>query len=101
MAQAQGQSTTTTQSASGQSRGASALPREAPHVGAVGIEGTHALELVAGTGGDLGLLDALLELVGAEHLTLGHTLAAWQREQDRLANRAWRRPGGLARAAGL
>ncbi len=74
------------------------MPWRASHVG---VEGAHALELVAGSGGDTGLLDALLELVGAEHLTLGHTLAAWQREQDRLANRAWRRPGGLARAAGL
>ncbi len=60
-----------------------------------------ALELAVETNADTGLLGALLELVGTEHLTLGHALAAWQREQDRLANRAWRRPGGLARPAGL
>jgi hypothetical protein len=101
MAQVQDRGGAVPGSASGQSKGTSALPRQAPHVGAAGVEGTHALELVAGIGGDAGLFDALLELVGAEHLTLGHTLAAWQREQDRLANRAWRRPGGLARAAGL
>jgi hypothetical protein len=79
-------------------KGASVWPGQAPHSG---VEGTAALELAAGLSGEHGLLGALLELVGAEHLTLGHTLAAWQREQDRLANRAWRRPGGLARPAGL
>lgn len=46
-----------------------------------------------------GLLDTLLELGGA--LTLRDALAAWQHEQDRLLNRSWRRPGGLARPAGL
>lgn len=85
-------------SASGRGVGASAFPQRAPHVG---VGASAALELVAGAGGEVGLLGALLELVGTEHLTLGHTLAAWQREQDRLANRAWRRPGGLARPAGL
>jgi hypothetical protein len=77
---------------------ASVWPREEPHAGA---EGTPALELAAESGGATGLLGALLELVGTEHLTLEHTLAAGQREQDRLANRTWRRPGGLARPAGL
>jgi hypothetical protein len=78
---------------------ASVWPHAAPHAGAAG---TPVLELaVEANGADTGLLDALLELVGTEHLTLGHALAAWQREQDRLANRAWRRPGGLARPAGL
>ncbi|HET8906131.1 MAG TPA: hypothetical protein VFN11_04115 [Ktedonobacterales bacterium] len=48
-----------------------------------------------------GLLGALLDIVGDEHGSLQGTLAAWQREQDRLANRAWRRPGGMARPAGL
>lgn len=48
-----------------------------------------------------GLGDVLLELVGAEHGNLRAALTAWQREQDRLSNRAWRRPGGLARPAGL
>ncbi len=49
--------------------------------------------------GSPGLLDTLLELGGA--LTLRDALAAWQHEQDRLLNRSWRRPGGLARPAGL
>jgi hypothetical protein len=48
-----------------------------------------------------GLLGAILDIVGDEHGSLQGTLAAWQREQDRLANRAWRRPGGMARPAGL
>ena len=43
-----------------------------------------------------GLLDAVLELTGAEHQTLRQALGAWQREQDRVLNRSWRRPGGLA-----
>lgn len=61
------------------------------------------LELVAGktSGAADGLLGALLEIVGAEGGSLAGALAAWQREQDRLANRAWRRPGGMARPAGL
>ena len=57
-----------------------------------------------GAGGDemtSGLLDALLEIAGTEGRSLRWALAAWQREQDRLANRAWRRPGGMARPAGL
>jgi hypothetical protein len=48
-----------------------------------------------------GLLGPLIEIMGAEGESLQGTLAAWQREQDRLANRAWRRPGGMARPAGL
>lgn len=32
---------------------------------------------------------------------LGAILAGWQREQERIVNRAWRRPGGLARLGGL
>lgn len=39
----------------------------------------------------------LLELAGEGKLPLTSALAAWQREQDRIANRAWRRPGGMAR----
>ncbi len=80
---------------------ASVWPHTAPQSGTAE---TPALELAVeatGSAADTGLLDALLELVGTEHLTLGHALSAWQREQDRLANRAWRRPGGLARPAGL
>ncbi len=48
-----------------------------------------------------GVFDLVLAVVGAEHLTLRQSLALWQREQDRAQNRAWRRPGGLARPAGL
>jgi hypothetical protein len=47
------------------------------------------------------LLGPLIEIMGAEGESLHGALAAWQREQDRLANRAWRRPGGMARPAGL
>ena len=64
-----------------------------------GLGGSRALDLAAPTGG--GMLDAVLEVVGAESLTLREALTLWQREQDRLLNRAWRRPGGLARPAGL
>src|SRR5262249_19252766 len=52
-----------------------------------------------GTSGSPGLFDALLEL--GDTLTLRDALVAWQQEQDRLVNRSWRRPGGLARPAGL
>lgn len=48
-----------------------------------------------------GLLGSLIEVMRAEGDSLQGALAAWQREQDRLANRAWRRPGGMARPAGL
>jgi hypothetical protein len=51
--------------------------------------------------GGAGLLDVVLDLAGAEGGSVRGMLAAWQREQDRLANRAWRRPGGLVRPAGL
>jgi hypothetical protein len=47
------------------------------------------------------LLGAILDLVGEGRLTAAHALAAWTHEQDRLANRAWRRPGGLQRMGGL
>ena len=58
--------------------------------------------LETGTGGTTsGLLGPLIEIMGAEGESLHGALAAWQREQDRLANRAWRRPGGMARPAGL
>lgn len=48
-----------------------------------------------------GISDLLIEIAGAEGDALLGALATWQREQDRLANRAWRRPGGMARPAGL
>jgi hypothetical protein len=64
-----------------------------------------------GTGGSLtgfdsldrlpGISGVLLDLVGEGHIGLGHALSAWQREQERVVNRTWRRPGGLARMGGL
>lgn len=48
-----------------------------------------------------GLSGAILDLVGEGRLTAARALAAWTHEQDRLANRAWRRPGGLQRMGGL
>jgi hypothetical protein len=51
-----------------------------------------------------GATSLLLEVVGEGQLgaaEIGHLLAVWQREQDRLTNRAWRRPGGLARMGGM
>lgn len=45
---------------------------------------------VDGHGAASGLLGALIEIVGVEGSPLHGALAAWQREQDRLANRAWR-----------
>ncbi|HKT37364.1 MAG TPA: hypothetical protein VJR48_03275 [Ktedonobacterales bacterium] len=53
------------------------------------------------TASEAGLGGAILDLVGEGRLSVGHALAAWTHEQDRLANRAWRRPGGLQRMAGL
>ncbi len=75
----------------------SATPSTATGASPIGMR---ALDLIA-PGAASGLLDTVLEVVGAESLTLQQTLALWQREQDRLLNRAWRRPGGLARPAGL
>jgi hypothetical protein len=55
----------------------------------------------APSGGTVGLGGAILDLVGEGQLTVAHALAAWTHEQNRLANRAWRRPGGLQRMGGL
>ena len=80
--------------------GRSAIPAAGPHPA---LAGSHAIELVATApgAGSPGLFDVILELVGADHATLRQTLTLWQREQDRTLNRAWRRPGGLVRPAGL
>jgi hypothetical protein len=51
--------------------------------------------------GGTGLSATILDLVGEGGITLGGALQAWERERDRVANRAWRRPGGLARLGGL
>ena len=42
-----------------------------------------------------------ITVVGAEQATLSDALQAWGATRDLAANRAWRRPGGLVRMAGL
>ena len=49
----------------------------------------------------VGLSSVLLDLVGASPQALHQGLVAWQREQDRVSNRAWRRPGGMVRMGNL
>ena len=63
--------------------------------------GSAALDLLAGSGAGGGLSGVMLNLVGDGAVALASGLSAWQREQDRVANRAWRRPGGLQRMGGL
>jgi hypothetical protein len=58
-------------------------------------------QLVGHAGAIGGLSGAILELVGEGVIGVDQMLAAAQREQDRVTNRAWRRPGGLARMGGL
>lgn len=48
-----------------------------------------------------GITGVLLDLVGEGAIGLHAALASWQAEQTRLTNRAWRRPGGLARMGSL
>jgi len=81
-------------------RGRATIPAAGPHPA---LAASHAIELAATApgSGSPGLFDVVLELVGAQHATLRQTLTLWQREQDRTLNRTWRRPGGLARPAGL
>jgi hypothetical protein len=43
----------------------------------------------------------LLELAGEGKIGLATALHAWQRDQERITNRVWRRPGGLQRMGGL
>ncbi len=43
----------------------------------------------------------MLALAGAEQATLSEALRVWGDARDQAANRAWRRPGGLTRLAGL
>lgn len=60
------------------------------------------MELVASESGTgVGLSAVVLELAGEGKLSVGAALSAWQHEQDRISNRVWRRPGGLARMGGL
>lgn len=62
-----------------------------------------ALDLSGGSGSSAaaGLGGFILDLAGEGKLGLSHAFSAWQREQDRIVNRAWRRPGGLQRMGGL
>lgn len=64
----------------------------------------------AATGGEMPFVDlvadhpiggTLLDLAGEGKIGLQTALAAWQRDQERITNRVWRRPGGLQRMAGL
>jgi hypothetical protein len=71
----------------------------APAAGHAAGSGMAAHELHAATG--LGVSGILLELVGEGTITLSAALSAWTRDQERVTNRAWRRPGGLARMGGL
>jgi hypothetical protein len=74
-----------------------ALPRSGPHAA---LGAAHALDLAPSSvspGPGPGLAHVLLELAGADPGDLRAVLGVWQREQDRVLNRAWRRPGGLAR----
>lgn len=52
-------------------------------------------------GAETAALEAVIALAGVGRISLRDALAAWQREQDRLLNRAWRRPGGLVRPGGV
>ena len=49
----------------------------------------------------VGLSGIIVDLVNHGSVSVGHTFQAWQREQDRITNRTWRRPGGLQKPAGL
>jgi hypothetical protein len=70
-----------------------------PWKSAHGVSGGEmpAIELVA----DRAIGGVLLELAGEGKIGLATALAAWQRDQERITNRVWRRPGGLQRMGGL
>ncbi len=48
----------------------------------------------------VGLSGILIDLINHGSVSVSHSFQAWQREQDRLTNRTWRRPGGLQKPAG-
>lgn len=50
---------------------------------------------------EVGLSGILIDLINHGSVSVGHSFQAWQREQDRITNRTWRRPGGLQKPAGL
>lgn len=88
------------QSAAAGGVGASVAGQSAATSGAVGHgAASPLLDLLAGSSS--GPLALVLEVVGEGGLSLHSALALWQREQDHAQNRAWRRPGGLQRLAGL
>jgi hypothetical protein len=76
-------------------------PRSGPRADVGAARARDLTAASAAAGAPPGLAGVLLEIAGADHATLRAALSAWQREQDRVLNRAWRRPGGLARPAGL
>lgn len=59
------------------------------------------MELVASESSAAGLSAVVLELAGEGKVSMAAALSAWQHEQERVSNRTWRRPGGLARMGGL
>lgn len=50
---------------------------------------------------DGGLTDVLVELVGQGRISLGRALELFGTEQNRVTNRVFRRPGGVARPLGV
>lgn len=53
------------------------------------------------TSGRRSPVGATLTLTGAQQVDTRATFDAWSAARDQAANRAWRRPGGLTRMAGL
>lgn len=85
----------------GKSTPASCGEPSALHAPATGGMAAHEIEPSATAGGGMGLSAVILNLVGEGVASLASGLVAWQREQDRITNRAWRRPGGMTRMGGL
>ena len=81
----------------GKVRGAAAAPRS---MSVGGSSASAVIELVASESA-AGLATVVLELAGEGRVSLASALSAWQHEQERVSNRVWRRPGGLARMGGL
>lgn len=82
-------------------KGQGASPRR---LSSAGSAPSAVMELVASESGPTagsGLSAVVLELAGEGKLSLSSALSAWQHEQERVSNRVWRRPGGLARMGGL
>lgn len=75
-----------------------AVPRG---VSAAGSGPSAVMDLVASDSAAAGLSTVVLELAGEGKVSLASALSAWHHEQERVSNRIWRRPGGLARMGGL